>query len=411
MHPTDLVLTPETRLVLATAGGPQSPALAFVPPEGLRWEAVVQLALHERGLPGVWATLRERSEFGIPAEVAAMLERMALGSRARMTWLAHRLDETVAAFGAAGIPVMLLKGAALGNTAYRSLAERQMGDLDLLVPADMALVARDVALANGWLPTERELQEDFYAGHHHLPPLRDARTPDLHLEIHTELLPLGNPFGLVTSEIWSNASPIPGLRASVPSLTDQVLHIVVHFAWAHLLSQGTWQAFRDLMQLSARPGFDWSAVVVGARRIGATSACYWSLALARSAGGVPVPPDVLAALRPQRSTAVLVALGRHLGMLMDPLAARCPSYALSHRLWRSAMRDDIANRYVVMPWARDDIKLEVRHPSEGSHPWVTRHLGRFGAYLDYVRMLATGRPHVPALAPAFARGAQVSPRT
>lgn len=391
MQPAHLVLTPETRLVLATAAGAASPVLQHAWSPDLRWDGVLKVAVHERAVSGAWAALRQHAGQAMPDEAVRAFERLTLGTRLRMTWLAHRLDETVKAFDAAGVPVVLLKGAAVGSTVYRSIAERQMGDLDLLVPPDKAAAARQAALQVGWGTTEREREEAFYAGHHHLPPLRDHRTPDLQLEIHTGLFPEGHPYALVASDVWRDARFHPATGAYVPSPVDQVLHICIHFGWAHMMSQGAWQAFRDLGQISSQRGFDWGAVVEGARRIGAVGVSYWTLALARAAGGVAVPADVLAALGPRRNGAVLAALGRHLGLLMDPLATPCPSYALSHRLWLSALRDDIGNKPVTTPWARDELNFVVRrHPDPSSRHWLARHLFGMGDYLRYARTLTRG---------------------
>jgi hypothetical protein len=392
MMPSQLVLRPETRFVFATAGGPTAPLLERVSPATLRWGGVLKVAVHERAVAGVRDAIVHHAALAVPAEVTAAMDRLTLAARVRMTWLAHRLDETVAALTAAGVPVMLLKGAGVGSTAYRSIAERQMGDLDLLVPADAAEAARAAALGCDWLPTDHEDRKAFYAGHYHLPPLRDRKAPDLWLELHTGLLPAGNPFALDADAIWSAARPVAGSAAVVPSPVHQVLHLCTHFGWSHAMSQGAWQAFRDLRQLVAQEAFVWAEVVAEARRANAASVCYWTFALARAAGGVAVPPEVLAELRPRRSDAVLAALGRHLGLLMDPLATPCPSRSLSRRLWRSALRDDLAGRKAILPWEREELfdLPGERAPDPSVRAWAGRHILGAGDYLRYARAVTRG---------------------
>ena len=392
MMSSELVLRPETRFVFATAGGSAAPLLQQVSSTSLRWGGVLKVAVHERAVGGVRAAMTQHDDLAAPAEVTAAMDRLALAARVRMTWLAHRLGKTVSALTAAGVPVMLLKGAGVGCTAYRSIAERQMGDLDLLVPADAAEAARAAALGCDWLPTDHEDRRAFYEGHYHLPPLRDRQAPDLWLELHTGLLPAGNPFGLEPGAVWSGARPLPGSAAVVPSPVHQVLHLCTHFGWSHMMSQGAWQAFRDLQQIVAQDGFAWAGVVAEARRASATNVCYWTFALARAAGGVAVPRDVLADLRPRRHRAVLAALGRHLCLLMDPLATPCPSRSLSRRLWRSALRDDIAGRKVTLPWEREQL-FELpgeRAPDPSLRAWATRHVLGAGDYIRYARTVARG---------------------
>lgn len=389
MLPAHLVLRPETRLVLATAAGPEAPLLRHISPAELRWGGVLKVAVNERAVSGVRAALRHNAELPAPAEFLGAMDRLSLASQVRMTWLAHRLEETVRAIDGAGVPVVLLKGAAVGSTAYRSVAERPMGDLDLLVPAGQAVEARAAVLAAGWMTTDHERREAFYAGHYHLAPLRDQKAPDLWLELHTGLLPDGHPFALEPSDVWRDARRMQSGPGLVPSPVHLVMHLVLHFGWAHAMSQGAWQAFRDLQQIAAQPGFEWDAVIEEARRIRATGICYWTFALARAAGGVDVPDQVLAQLRPRRSRAALSVLGRHLGLLMDPLAPPCPSRSLSRRLWRSALSDDIGDQPVTTPWEREalfDLPGE-RAPDPSLREWLTRHVLGVAEYARYARAL------------------------
>jgi hypothetical protein len=375
-----LPVSAETRFVLATAGGPGGAALRdSASRDGLRWGALIRVATHERAVMSVHAALGAESRPAPPAPVRAALEAMALAARVRMTYLAHRLEETVALLAAAGIPVVLLKGAAVGTTAYRSLAERQMGDLDLL--------------DGGWQSSGHEARGEFYAAHYHLPPLRDAKVDDVWLELHTGLLPAGHPYDLPISDVWSAALPArPAHSASVPSVVHQVLHLCTHFGWAHMMSQGAWQAFSDLQQLVERGSVDWPAFVREARLRRASNVCYWTLHLARRIGGVAVPSDAEEALRPQRSAVILEVLARHLALLVDPIASPCPSARIRRGLWRAAMRDDIGGRPVTEPWEREHLfPLAGESAPEASRSaWLARHFRSAGEYLRYVRAVTPG---------------------
>jgi hypothetical protein len=389
-----LPVSAETRFVLATAGGAGAVGLRDAASrDGLRWGALIRVATHERAVIRVQASLVAEARVPPPPPVAAALEAMALANRVRMGYLAHRLDETVAALTDGGIPVVLLKGAAVGTTVYRSIAERQMGDLDLLVPVELAGEARRVALRGGWLPSEHEARGAFYAEHYHLPPLRDAKVGDVWLELHTGLLPAGHPYDLMAADVWSAAQPArPGHAALVPSAAHQVLHLCMHFGWAHMMSQGAWQAFSDLQQLVERGNVDWPALVREARLRRASNVCFWALHLARRVGGVAVPPEAEEALRPRRSRVVLEALARHLSVVIDPIAAPCPSGRIRRGLWRAAMRDDIGGRRVTEPWEREHLfPLAGEGSPAASRPaWLVRHLRSAGDYLRYVRRLMPG---------------------
>jgi len=348
------MLTCEARFVLATAGGDLAgPRVAALARANLDWRRVLRMATFERAEPAVHAALAAHAAALVPADLMAALARAARGARVRLAYLHHRLDETVEALAGAGIPVVLLKGAALARTAYPSVGDRPMSDLDLLVrPADAGR-AYAVAQAVGWRTSEYESLESFYAGHVHLPPLRDGRARDVALELHVGLLPAGHPYRFGPDEVWSEA--LPHGQALVPSGRHLALHLCAHFAWSHVLAQGAWVAFRDLRALVEAGALDEDDLAGAARDAGMGSACHWTVRLARVLGGVGVPAGLESALRPRRSDWALRALERHLCALVDPLEQHCPSVALQRRLWLAAMREDLEGHATTPPWARDPL--------------------------------------------------------
>ncbi len=83
----------------------------------------------------------------------AVQNRLAAAFRANATrayGLETELHAIVGALSAKRVPVMLLKGAAVGRLLYASLAERPLSDLDLLVQARDADQAREVLEGMGY---------------------------------------------------------------------------------------------------------------------------------------------------------------------------------------------------------------------------------------------------------------------
>ncbi|HBX71099.1 MAG TPA: hypothetical protein DEH25_17405 [Chloroflexi bacterium] len=70
----------------------------------------------------------------MPAAVWKFLQTSYYKTAARNAVLLGELDRILAAFEAAKIPVIVLKGAALAQTVYPDPGLRPMGDLDLLIP-------------------------------------------------------------------------------------------------------------------------------------------------------------------------------------------------------------------------------------------------------------------------------------
>ncbi|HEY9449458.1 MAG TPA: nucleotidyltransferase family protein, partial [Gemmatimonadaceae bacterium] len=368
------MLSPEAELLLLTAGstavtGPGGPghsptstsARARRIGELLRgeldWEKLGWLAERERAAPVLWSQLQSMD--GLPGDLppqAAHLQRLAMVSEFRMMHLEQRLAESLAALSHAGIEVMLLKGAALALTVYGSFVRRPMVDVDMLVHEEEAKRARDVLVEAGWVSSEVEEFEGFYSGHHHLPALVDGRGLEVQLEVHTGLFFEGNPFNFPVADLWRRAVPVTvrGRRAYVPSTTDQLLHLCLHFAWSHMMNTGAWRTFRDLRALLDAGDVRWDDFVALARQSRGASCCYWTLRLARDLVGVEVPEAVLEQLRPPLSRSTLERVERHFVYHLLPTEALCPSVFMARTMWRLGVRPRWSGHGRVRPWDRNE---------------------------------------------------------
>ncbi|HEY9427938.1 MAG TPA: nucleotidyltransferase family protein [Gemmatimonadaceae bacterium] len=364
-------LSPEAELLLLTAGSAPvaaSDGSRAANSAGARrirellhgeldWEKLGWLAERERAAPVLWGQLQaiESVPGKLPPQ-AAHLQRLAMVSEFRMMHLEQRLARSLEALSDADIDVMLLKGAALALTVYGSFVRRPMIDVDILVHEDEALRAREVLVGEGWVSTEMEEFESFYRRHHHLPTLVDGRGLDMQLEVHTGLFFEGNPFDFPMADLWRRAVPVMvrGTRAYVPSRQDQLLHLCLHFAWSHMMSTGAWRTFRDLRALMDAGDPKWDEFVALARKSRGASCCYWTLRLARNLVGVPVPEDVLRALRPPMTDAMLDRVERHFVYNLLPSEVLCPSVFVARTMWRLGVRPRWSGHGSVRPWDRNE---------------------------------------------------------
>jgi hypothetical protein len=346
----------------------------------------------ERAAAVIWPRLRRLAEDRIPAQVQSALRQDAMLGDVRMTRLTQRLDDTLAALTGAGIPVILLKGAALGRTVYRSLPRRPMLDLDLLVPQNQLAAAREVVLASGWQPGPYEyLADTAYPDHYHLPPFADRDGGDFNLELHHGLFFRGHPFGLEMREVWEQAQPLTGApQVMVPDPTHIILHLAVHFAWSHVMRSATWRTFRDLRVVLEHREIDWDRLVEAARRIRAQTCCYWTFRFAREWAAVPVPDAVLHRLAPPLPGFVLRVLARHFAQQWYPGGPACPSLRLDCALWRAAIRPRWSGHGGALPWQHSD-RFASTEPVPRQHETtphkLLRHLRMLRAYFTYVRGL------------------------
>jgi hypothetical protein len=309
---------------------------------------VCWLAERERAVPVLWRRLRDVGPDAVPSDAAAQLQRQAMVSEFTMGHLEHRLRDTLAVLSGAGVDAILLKGAALAHTVYPSFVERPMGDVDLLI--DQRHADRDPEM------------DQFYAGHHHLPPLVDARGTGVMLELHTALFAEGGPFRFSADEIRRDARTVVrgGHAVRVPSVAHQLLHLSLHFAWSHMMSGGAWRTFRDLNALVHVGEVNWADFLVLARTSRGGTCCYWTFRLARTLAGVRVPAEVERALRPAVPDSMLRRLEQHFILQVLPTESVCPSVKVGYTMWRLGILPGRSGHGAVRPWGRADDLIPTR---------------------------------------------------
>jgi len=357
----------EEELLLLTAGGAgNDPAVAALARGEIDWQRLLGLAQVERAVPVIYPRLRTLAGDIIPPEVLEQMRRLALVSDFAMLHLDSRLRESLGALHGAGIRVLLLKGAALAHTVYAGVRQRPMSDIDLLVDSSSAHVARRVMLDTGWREIVGGIPDAAYEHHHHLPPLRDGRAPDLQLEVHTALFPERQPFAFDVTDLWAGARPLGAAfpNVFVPSPIHSLLHACLHFLWSHQGRFGVWRTVRDIDLLSRHPAVDWTAFSEVARAARGGTSCYWTLRIADMAAGVAVPAEVMRQLQPPRSAYVLRAVERHFMRNLFPLDGACPSIALEHALWELAVMPSWSGHGDVRPWDEEpDFVVPPKEPA------------------------------------------------
>jgi hypothetical protein len=328
-------------------------ALAVTHPD---WRAVGALAEREKLLPVLWSYMREHAEL-IPEDVREAFRRQAAVTEFRMAATEATLHQVVRELDAAGIRVMLLKGAALASTVYGSFARRPMGDLDILVAPQDAERAWERIHGLGWT-LEYEDGDEFYGSFHHLPPLVDPSTLRLVLEIHRSMMPQPGPFELDQARLWRDARPVAlgSMRAWVPLPSHLLLHLSVHFAWSNMF-RGIGRTVRDVATLLNKEPMDWSQFTQLAVQSRAGTCAYWTLAITRTLCGTPVPDEVLESLRPHQPMPVTRALER--AYVTMGLFGACPSLRASNMIWSAGIQPRASGHGEVRPWQTGDLFQSV----------------------------------------------------
>jgi len=377
-------LSPEAQLLLLTAGGERNDqAIRALLAQPLDWAKLTWLSEQERATPVLW---RRLSAIASLPEEAQPLHRMSMVSEFRMAHLESRLLSALDTLEDSEIEPVLLKGAALALTVYGSFVARPMSDVDLLVPRDDVMRAREALIASGW--TEGvENSPEFYEGHHHLQPLVDAQGTGTSLELHTSLFFEGHPFALTSEDIRRRADKVVvrGRMVLVPSVHDQLLHLCLHFAWSHMMATGAWRAFRDLDALLRTERVNWKEFTKLALDARGGSACYWTFRLARTVAGISVPGWVERALVPPEPEFALRRLEQHFMYDLLPTENSSPSLWLTYTMWRAGLRPRWSGHGRVRPWDRADELLAAERP--GRMKRLVMHLKNARSWSRYARLV------------------------
>jgi hypothetical protein len=264
------------------------------------WNKVLETALEFR-LSGL---LIDRLPAGsIPDLVRAQLERTRRGIQHRNLYLWLALEEWLERFQAAGIAVVVLKGAALTKLVYGSLGWRPMTDIDFLVERDDFLRAGQRLTVAGLV---RAVDVD---GNDQVP-----RTQAMFCTSHAYPIFIDLHWHLLDSNYYARRVPIrwfwehtivlnqdkPAMRVLSPEaqLLHLVAHLELHHAGASLLS------LYDVAALVDRFGnsMNWDLVVDAATRFEWRQSLRCAMQRAQQVFGIAVPEPVNASLSHLRGT-------------------------------------------------------------------------------------------------------------
>src|SRR5688572_12068169 len=158
------VLSPEYGVLLdALKPGEDAPR----PPDGLRWEHVLELAWWHRLGPLLYRHLGVDGP--APPDALKRLRQVYVANASRNLYLVVALERMLDALDRAGIRAMPLKGAALFDTVYSAPRLRQMADLDVLVRRSLLDEANSVLAELGYRYRApiREINEPEWMQEHH----------------------------------------------------------------------------------------------------------------------------------------------------------------------------------------------------------------------------------------------------
>lgn len=194
-----------------------------------------------------------------------------------------------------GIPVVVLKGAALAEIVYKDIGLRRFNDIDILVRKEDLQRAKMVASNAGYtldnIGSPEAYNEKFGYNLHYL--------RNIILEIHWDIARrIGSELytNIVINELWENASPLKLANSEAQMLApeDMIIHLCIHLA-GHRYDRLIW--FCDISEIIHK-GINWEQVLKKARRYRVETFMYYGLRFASELLDAKVPDGVLQELKP-----------------------------------------------------------------------------------------------------------------
>lgn len=263
------------------------------------WASIAEMARSQGVSPLLFWQLGQDTgnatpEQAAPPEVVSNLREDLYTAAAQGITAEMQLSRVLGALSRAGIPAIVVKGAALG-AFYPDPALRLYGDIDIMVrrahldAAEQALNAlgyRCLASRGWWL-------QRF----HHLPPMVND-SGGLLVELHWRLDYEETKGRLPVEDLWARAVgwTVRDQQARRLDTVDAALYLCRHAVVQHRV-RGAFRSLCDLVQLTRGWGeAEWGALSQRSQSYGLTRPVYVMLVLGKELMGLAVPEAILSTL-------------------------------------------------------------------------------------------------------------------
>ncbi|APY07953.1 hypothetical protein BWZ20_06385 [Winogradskyella sp. J14-2] len=191
------------------------------------WDNIVIEGSKHLVLPTIYCRLKSKQlTYVLPKELDSYLEEITSLNRNRNTQIISQVHALTELLKAHNIEHVFLKGAALISCCYYGdIAERMLGDIDILVNEDHLDLAFNILKNNSYYPIEQTLGNDFFE-HKHLPRLKTDKYICA-VELHKKLFVTYKNEELQSPKVLSSKTIVNGIF--VPSPKHLLLHNILNY--------------------------------------------------------------------------------------------------------------------------------------------------------------------------------------
>lgn len=259
----------------------------------LDWDYVLVTAQTHGLLPLLQKHLTNIAADVLPTHVLSCLKREAVANSQNILHLIGKQLRVYKLFQDHGIPAAIFKGALLSQMAYRELALRQAGDIDILINRQHFHEARSLLESLGYQmwPSLTPTQLASHLNNHcEIQFMRDDWFTVV--DLHWDLAPGNFVFGLKADEVMSRLQSVSlaGTIVKTFGAEDLLVYQAMHGA-KHLWRRLEW--ISSLAEsLRVTPDVNWATIISRAAKAHATRMLALGLRLVEQFSDVSIPEHV-----------------------------------------------------------------------------------------------------------------------
>ena len=248
-------------------------------------------------------TLLKRAKVDIPAEISESISKIYLAACGSDFIRRKQLKEIIRIFNENNIAHILLKGAHLINSVYRSPFTRLTADIDILVKDEVSAKAYKLLTENGYenfIASAEECETFKDSFNQHYPPLYKAGC--LPVELHTCLSSI---YKVNLEGIWNRSKKlnIDGFESRGMCNEDLIMHISMHKFMQDGATNGLLGLY-DISSIINTDEIDWGSLkkLTGESEYNNIKCLYTALYLCETLLNVDISKDFLSSIKPESYT-------------------------------------------------------------------------------------------------------------
>ena len=276
--------------------------------EDIDWDYLLRTALWHGVMPLLYLNLNATYPEAVPKAILDQLQNYFYANAQRNLFLTGELLKLLNLFAAHEIPAIPYKGPVLAALAYRNLAFRVFGDLDILIQRQDALKVKALLVSQGYRrsleqPTIAQEAMWFQTACEYNFVSNDGKVM---VEPHWDIARPKFCFLLDPESLWERLEPISLAGTMVPTFRPQDLLLIVCMNG----TKDAWKSLKqicDVAELIRTHEMDWELVMKQARLLGSERMLLLSLFLASDLLGTALPEKIWQRLQAEPSVKSLAA--------------------------------------------------------------------------------------------------------